>query len=247
MKSGAQQDSVVESALRAENKASAGRSGFTLLELLSVMAIMVVLMGIAGASYYGMSRGASLRGASSNLRSTLSLARQYAATRRASTHVLLWQDADGAYYRTFVEAGTDTGPLGDRLEVFGRGLSGDDVSLVGGVMYRLHPWQTGDVYDEGFIKTNKWDPDQRKSWVIATNGQGQTLQWFDGDIGGWAIRSKGRLPAGIRYDKDWQEVVFKPDGTAENQGPITITVSEARGAGSRRITVKAFTGLVVEG
>ena len=43
------------------------KRGFTLLELLTVMAIMVILMSIAGASYYGMSRGAAIRGAASNM------------------------------------------------------------------------------------------------------------------------------------------------------------------------------------
>jgi len=77
------------------------------------------------------------------------------------------------------------------------------------------------------------------SVVITAN-----LSWIPGDVAGWAIRSEGRLPAGIRYDEEWREIIFKPNGTAENTSDITITISEERGSGSRRIKVKAYTGLI---
>ena len=54
------------------------RRGFTLLELLTVIAIMAVMMGATTAAYFGLGRGARLRGAVSTLRSSLSLTRQQA-------------------------------------------------------------------------------------------------------------------------------------------------------------------------
>ena len=63
------------------------RHGFTLLELLVVVGIMVLLMSIAVASYIGIRRGAEIRGAVMTLRTTLMLARQTAVTQRKSVTV----------------------------------------------------------------------------------------------------------------------------------------------------------------
>ncbi len=52
--------------------------GFTLLELLTVIAIMAVMMGATTAAYFGLGRGARLRGAVSTLRAAVGLARQQA-------------------------------------------------------------------------------------------------------------------------------------------------------------------------
>lgn len=60
---------------------SARKRGFTLAELLAVMLIMVILMGMAVSSFYGMGRGSRMRGAVANFNTVLSLARQYAITR----------------------------------------------------------------------------------------------------------------------------------------------------------------------
>lgn len=54
------------------------RSGFTLLELLSVMVIMAVVMAAGVASFYGMGKGARMRGAVNVIRQSVSLARQQA-------------------------------------------------------------------------------------------------------------------------------------------------------------------------
>ena len=63
------------------------KHGFTMLELLIVMAIMVILMTIAVASYGGIRRGAEIRGAVMTLRTTLMLARQESVTKRKSVRV----------------------------------------------------------------------------------------------------------------------------------------------------------------
>lgn len=57
------------------------KRGFTLAELLAVMLIMVILMGMAVNAFYGMGRGARMRGAVASFNTALSLTRQYAITR----------------------------------------------------------------------------------------------------------------------------------------------------------------------
>lgn len=66
-------------------------SGFTLLELLVVMGIMVMLMSIGVAGYFGMRRGAEMRGASSMVQTTIMLARQQAVTKRRTVEVNFYQ------------------------------------------------------------------------------------------------------------------------------------------------------------
>lgn len=58
------------------------QSGFTLVELLTVMGIMALLMSISAIGFIGMRRGAELRGAVMSVRTTLMLARQQAVTKR---------------------------------------------------------------------------------------------------------------------------------------------------------------------
>ncbi len=67
--------------------------GFTLIELLAVVAIIGLVFGIAVAALPGMTRGSAMRGSTAELRSTLSLARQWAITKREITHVVF---ADGS-------------------------------------------------------------------------------------------------------------------------------------------------------
>jgi prepilin-type N-terminal cleavage/methylation domain-containing protein len=64
-----------------------GRLGFTLLELLVVMGIMVLLMTTGMAGYFGMRRGVEMRGASAMVQNTLMLARQQAVTKRRTVEV----------------------------------------------------------------------------------------------------------------------------------------------------------------
>lgn len=63
------------------------KKGFTLVELLVVMGIMVMLMGISTLGLVGIRRGAELRGGARSVRSTLMLARQYAVTKRQEVQV----------------------------------------------------------------------------------------------------------------------------------------------------------------
>lgn len=62
-------------------------NGFTLLELLVVIGIMVLLMSIAVAGFIGIRRGAEIRGGVMTLRTTLMLARQEAVTKRRNVVV----------------------------------------------------------------------------------------------------------------------------------------------------------------
>jgi prepilin-type N-terminal cleavage/methylation domain-containing protein len=66
----------------------AGQPGFTLVELLSVMAIMTIVLSIAVGAAMDWGRGTGMRGAARNVKSSLDLARQWAMTRGVTTTFL---------------------------------------------------------------------------------------------------------------------------------------------------------------
>ena len=74
--------------------------GFTLAELLAVIIIMSILMVVVVPSIKGLTQGASLRGATMQVRTSLIAARQNAVSRRMDTSVLFpskKQDADKGF------------------------------------------------------------------------------------------------------------------------------------------------------
>lgn len=86
------------------------RCGFTMIELLAVLMLMLILGGISIAAFNGLTAGAATSGGARTLQSAVKLARQYAITRRIPVAVLL-ADADLCEdYPTF-NPGSDTTPL----------------------------------------------------------------------------------------------------------------------------------------
>ncbi len=71
--------------------------GFTLLELMTVMAIMVIIMMIAITSFYNLRRGAEMRSAVNSMRVVLALARQNAVTMREKTWAC-FRTNDSSYF-----------------------------------------------------------------------------------------------------------------------------------------------------
>jgi prepilin-type N-terminal cleavage/methylation domain-containing protein len=70
-------------------RCSSARRGFTLAELLAVIIIMSLLMVVVVPSVTGMTRDASLRGATMQVRTALVAARQTAVARRVNVSLLL--------------------------------------------------------------------------------------------------------------------------------------------------------------
>jgi prepilin-type N-terminal cleavage/methylation domain-containing protein len=74
---------------RPQTSLSSSKRGFTLLELLSVVAIMAIVMGLLGLSLRSM-QGPSTQVAATQVASALSLARQIAISRNADTRFVIY-------------------------------------------------------------------------------------------------------------------------------------------------------------
>lgn len=64
------------------------RRAFTLIEMLTVIAIAAIMMTLGVVAYTRLSKGTKLQTAASNLVNTMEMARQYAITQRVTTFVI---------------------------------------------------------------------------------------------------------------------------------------------------------------
>lgn len=90
---------------------SLARSAFTLIELLVVIGILGILIAITLPSFTGLGRGSKMNAATTQMRTTLTLARQWAITRREATHVAFptWANDASKAYRAFIVYGEKSG------------------------------------------------------------------------------------------------------------------------------------------
>jgi prepilin-type N-terminal cleavage/methylation domain-containing protein len=216
-----------------------GRSarGFTLLELLTVMAIACILMGMSAAAYFGIIRTSSMHGAIANVKGNLILARQHAVMHRMRSYVMFWQDGTNSHYVICMQEGihaTDAPEPSAKLVIAApRWKSGQ---LVGARIYNLT---------------------QEVSAGVTANGEqditaAMPSPWRRGDRYGWAIHDVEHLPSGVKFDNSGstdgspQTVVFLPDGTTarKGNGDYSIKLAELRGDATAEIKVYGLSGMV---
>lgn len=210
-----------------------GSGGFTLLELLTVMAIMLILMTIAVGAYHGMSIGSGIRGSVSNVRMTLSLARQFAMTHRKRTYVFFNQDSTNSHYLACAQFGEvdgteDQGRPSQNFFFDNTARWGID-DLKGQVIYNL----TKEVQA----------PLTANAVTSFTARLRNGVTWEVGNRYGMAVHDQEHLPKGFVFARpDWQPwplqqemrpmtVVFNPDGTTERSAgtDYEIRIREYRG------------------
>lgn len=81
------------------------RAGVTLLELLLVIAVMAIVLTISMPAFTSMGRGAGMRGTVAEVKSTISLARQWAITKRERVTFEYGKDAtatNASYYTVYL-------------------------------------------------------------------------------------------------------------------------------------------------
>ena len=137
----------------------ARRRGFTLVELLVVVGIMGLLLGVTVTAFDAIGKGAKMRSALMELKSSLSLARQYAITDRRATYII-FPDQYRVNWQAMVPNPDDYGYIQearyqsyyimnqDSLE--DKDLSTEEKKFYRRVQYRLGRWQhlpKGIVFD----------------------------------------------------------------------------------------------------
>lgn len=220
------------------------RRGFTLLELMTVIIIIAIVLAAGIMSYVGARRGMEMRGARGGVQSTLSLARQHAATKRRTTAVVFRLEGSTNCYYIFERNGR---------------ASKDDPTTLFSVP---PPRSAADGYwpSNGMIICKMTDPASRigkldrsggydtvvggwtpVTWVEAGGG------WSVGDAYGFQVGEKMFLPPGITCTIDGQDngiVLFYANGKSAGVDPKTITFDDKLGAVSKTITVYPLVGLV---
>ena len=214
-------------------------SGFTLIELLTVMAIMMIIAGIAVASYFAMTRGTAGRSAVAHLRSTLLLARQAAVMNGHRTYVLFDEGGVVPSYAVCMEDGRVT-RKGSFTGVAGTWISdtyADWSDLpVGAVIYNLTGYESFAITAVTNHSTH--------GWLLATANMNQ---WHTDDRYGWEIMPRVMFPRGYALIPPEDDVViFKPDGTVPHATyDLEIGVEELVGTNYQaKVVVKKLTGFV---
>ncbi|MBT3294137.1 MAG: prepilin-type N-terminal cleavage/methylation domain-containing protein [Verrucomicrobia bacterium] len=94
-----------------------GRRGFTLLELLVVMAIMAMIMGATMAAYFSIGQGARIRGAVNTLQSNLALARQRTVLQQIPLSVVFSNNVTSGTWHYQVEEAESGARIGEVMHV----------------------------------------------------------------------------------------------------------------------------------
>ena len=170
-----------------------GARGFTLIELLAVVAILGIAFGIAVAALPGMTRGSAMRASTVELRSTLSLARQWAITHRENTYVVF---ADGGRY----SGDTRTKQAGERAF---RG-------------YAVYGEKSGFVSDWKFLKTGIYFFPEHSGAPNYTPYKNP----FENAVGRGVLLPFPEAGDGI-HPSEFPAVGFKPGGGVKGTGAST--------------------------
>ncbi len=223
----------------------ADRRGFTLLELLTVMLIMLILMGIGVGAFVGFTRAMSMQGAVSNLKSVLQLARQHAVTHQSPTFVVFSQDGTNASYVVLARFGVCN--VGSAVSVTAMNeFPWEADELIGGTVYNI---------DDGSRATVTANT---SGTIFGGLSGGRRNIWSPGDRIGFAIHDSESLPPGLAFGPDAgslelpDRVDFLPEGTTPRAGGFyVIEICElypsSAGSTSLVVTVRGLTGWVEEG
>ena len=212
------------------NRRRDGERGFTLLELLAVMGIMMLMAGIAVMSYFGATRGAAARSAVSHLQNNLSFARQTAIMNRRSAYLIFEAKSNVYAYVVCLQNGTGTGS--------GTALSPAEYSDWSGLVENAEVYNledgVGSIIDD----------------VTGSSFTTSNSIWNGQDKYGWPIQKKMYLPrnfvvAEVGLDTLPEAVVFRPDGTVRVSGYEFEVFESLPGVSDPvkvRVTVEGLTG-----
>ena len=161
-----------------------GRRAFTLVELLAVIAIIGIMIAVMIPLFSGMGKGSKMTAAVTQLKTTMSLARQHAITKREMTYVV-FPDDDSSHSLYQGPNGSLAGMAFKSYNVYGKrsGYLREWVYLPEGLIFVPNEAKFGtgdpsDTYNVFVLKTDAAQTNRRTSADIAwpSTGATQTMQ-----------------------------------------------------------------------
>lgn len=136
---------------------SASRSGFSILELASVLAILALIIGAATGAFLGWQHGATVRGAEDQVYAALSHARQFAIANRVTAGLALGVTTNtvpGYPSRAFLVAFTNDSEAASPYDLdFDRGVAVTEIAYLPlrTVVSVTNAWQEVSAADGPFV------------------------------------------------------------------------------------------------
>jgi Tfp pilus assembly protein FimT len=204
-------------------------AGFTLLEMLSVLVIVIVIMSITVAAFIGAFRTTSVRAALTNIDVALAQARQQSLSLRTHTYLFFAPGGMSNMYYACAQQGIHVGSNSSHELQLSVPIHED---LTGGEVCNL-TLGTRDFIITNGVHTN------HVHFLRTSN------RWDTGNRYGWPATDK-RLPNGIVFGTNTEDVVFKPNGTTRKVGTgnyiITLQELNTNNTVATEITVHGLTG-----
>ncbi len=223
-----------------------------MLELLAVMVIMFMLMGMGTVAMKGLIQGSGISGATSNVRSVLTQARQYAISKERKVYVIFSKDSntEKSWMTVCAQYGTsdidsDVSDGGGFYVLTENPLPWGTNTLNGGVIYNLDNNGKSAVVQNKPGAGSMYHPHPATDKIYT----GRTaLGWRRGDAVGFEVAAKKYLPSGIEFTDDTvnnqSPVIFKPDGSAEKQYRIKFKEMYVKSPVDVEIEIQKMTGWV---
>lgn len=183
-------------------KLRSNRAGFTLLELLAVMGIMLILGTIAVTSYRSMVSGSGITASLGHLRQSLALARQQAIMQGKSAYVVFYQDTNQSWYVSCMAEGSNEGGYPDRVIDYYRSDKGQ-VEL-NTLLYNL----SKDYASFAKVTSFSYLSDDLAYQFVTAGSSIWTPGYY-----GWEVSQRVQLPRGFKFSGNLYTIRFKPDGT----------------------------------
>ncbi len=201
------------------------RSGFTLLELMTVMVIMFILMGMGSVAMRGITRGGGVRGATETVRATLSQARQISIMKRKDVYVIFRSEEPEDGGRNGISLYTPYGECFDGSSSFLTAMvpfPWKTNSLVGAKIFNL---TRSDVQEEPIYGVVEKHDAVRTVFFRSPEAGEPALQWSANDVIGFELNTERFLPSNMEFDPTPDPIVFESVGGTRD-GDATIKFVE---------------------
>ena len=212
-------------------------SGFTLLELLTVMVIMFMLMGMGTVAMRGLVRGSGIRGATEMVKGVISQARQTAIMQRKDVYVFFRKDGDVNGISMYAPYGPCAQPSGRYLTA-PNGFPGRTNTLVGARLINLTR-----SYSTKSVKLSSVAEHDQVDTVYLNSGG---TSWSEGHMIGFELNTERFLPQNMEFEQVPDPIVFNANGGTGDGSSRTIKMVEkgVSSGGEVSLKVDGLTGWI---